>query len=201
MNLRLPTLLLLAAMSAAHPARAEVSHAKPYARLAGEVVGFLFSDVGHNGIRTNDGDPEGYPVPPYFYSYAINDGNNLDGNLDGYPGYLSVSYPAYTASVAIDAFLDWRRWSGDDEGLARARAFADWVLEHRTPPGDLYGNLPYSTQTDGVMGGGQSSPGFVRSLATNTALKRVWSTGLGSWPANNGGLRHTSQSVMPSIIL
>jgi hypothetical protein len=142
-------------------APAEVAPAKPYAQLTAEVIGFLFSDVGRNGIRTNDNDPEGYPVPPYFYSYAINDGNNLDGNLNGYPGYLSVSYPGYTASVAIDAFLDWRRFSGDDEGLDRARAFADWILEHRTPAGDLYGNLPYSTQTDGVMGGGWDGPAIM----------------------------------------
>ncbi len=135
-------------------AYADVSPAKPYPHLVSEVVEFLFSDVGDNGIRTNDGDPDGYPVPPYFYSYAINDQNDLDGNLNGYPFYLSVSYPAYTAAVAIDAFLDWRRFSGDDEGLTRAREYADWILEHRTPAGDLYGNLPYSTQTDGVMGGG-----------------------------------------------
>jgi len=133
---------------------AEVPPAKPFADLVAEVTAFLFSDVGRNGIRTNDDDPAGYPVPPYFYSYAINDGNNLNGNLVGYPGYLSVSYPAYTACVGIDAFLDWRRWSGDDEGLVRAQAYADWILEHRTPAGDLYGNLPYSSQTDGVMGGG-----------------------------------------------
>ncbi|MDX2474286.1 MAG: FlgD immunoglobulin-like domain containing protein [Candidatus Krumholzibacteria bacterium] len=142
------------ALALASPAVAEVAPAKPYAQIVSEVMGFLVSDVGWNGIRTNDNAPDGYPVPPYFYSYAINDGNNLDGNLNGYPGYLSVSYPAYTACVAIDAFLDWRRWSGDPEGLARARAYADWILEHRTPAGDLYGNLPYSTQTDGVMGGG-----------------------------------------------
>ncbi len=149
-------LALLCAMGAVfpHSARTEVAPAKPYAQVVAEVVGFLVSDVGRNGILTNDDDPEGYPVPPYFYSYAINDGNNLDGSLVGYPGYLSVSYPAYTAAVAIDAFLDWRRWSGDDEGLARARQYADWILEHRTPAGDLYGNLPYSTQTDGIMGGG-----------------------------------------------
>jgi hypothetical protein len=140
---------------------AEVPPAKPYADVVREVIGFLFSDVGRNGIRTNDNDPDGYPVPPYFYSYAINDGNNLDGNLNGYPGYLSVSYPAYTAAVAIDAFLDWRRWSGDDEGLDRARQYADWILEHRTPAGDLYGNLPYSTQTDGVMGGGWDGPAIM----------------------------------------
>ncbi len=140
---------------------AEIAPAKPYAQLVSEVVAFLVSDVGRNGIRTNDDDPLGYPVPPYFYSYAINDGNNLDGNLNGYPGYLSVSYPGYTAAVAIDAFLDWRRFSGDPEGLARARQYADWILEHRTPATDLYGNLPYSTQTDGVMGGGWDGPAIM----------------------------------------
>lgn len=135
-------------------ARADVAPAKPYADVVAEVMAFLVSDVGIDGIRTNDDDPAGYPVPPYFYHYAIRDGNGLWSSLTGYPGYLSVSYPAYTASVAIDAFLDWRRWSGDPEGLARARQYADWILEHRTPAGDLYGNLPYSTQTDAVMGGG-----------------------------------------------
>lgn len=154
-------LLCLFTTAAPRIAGAEVAPAKPYAQLVAEVMAFLVSDVGWNGIRTNDGDPDGYPVPPYFYSFAINDGNNLDGNLNGYPGYLSVSYPAYTASVAIDAFLDWRRWSGDPEGLARARQYADWILEHRTPAGDLYGNLPYSTQTDGVMGGGWDGPAIM----------------------------------------
>ncbi|MCB1182519.1 hypothetical protein KDM41_03725 [bacterium] len=158
---------------AALPARAAVAPALPYADLVHEVIGFLYSDVGWNGIRTNDDDPAGYPVPPYFYSYAINDGNNLDGSLVGYPGYLSVSYPGYTASVAIDAFLDWRRFSGDlsGEALARARAYADWILEHRTPAGDLYGNLPYSTQTDGVMGGGWDGPAIMTDKPPMFALR------------------------------
>lgn len=146
--------LLLFFMLLHSAALGEVAPAKPFSQLVAEVTAFLFSDVGRNGIRTNDNDPAGYPVPPYFYSYAVNDGNNLNGSLVGYPGYLSVSYPAYTACVAIDAFLDWRVWSGEDEGLVRAQAYADWILEHRTPVGDVYGNLPYSTQTDGVMGGG-----------------------------------------------
>ncbi len=136
------------------PASAEVPPAEPYGHLATEVMEFLFSDVGIGGIRTNNGDPDGYGVPPYFYHYAIKNSNVLWSSIHGYPGYASVSYPAYTASVGIDAFLDYRRYSGDEEGLARARAFADWILEHRTPAEDLYGNLPYSTQTDGVMGGG-----------------------------------------------
>ena len=152
-------------------ATAVVAPAKPYDQLVSEVMAFLVSDVGRNGIRTNDNDPAGYPVPPYFYSYAINDGNNLDGNLVGYPGYLSVSYPGYTACVAIDAFLDWRRFSGNPEGLARARQYADWILEHRTPAGDLYGNLPYSTQTDGVMGGGWDGPAIMTDKPPMFALR------------------------------
>jgi len=135
-------------------ALAEVPPAKSYGTLVSEVMTFLQSDVGIDGIRTNDNDPGGYPVPPYFYHYAVRDGNGLWSSTTGYPGYAAVSYPAYTACVAIDAFLDWRRWSGDPAGLARARQFADWMLEHRTPAGDLYGNFPFSTQTDGVMGGG-----------------------------------------------
>jgi len=128
--------------------------AKPYGQLVAEIVAFLESDVGIGGIRTNDNDPDGYPVPPYFYHYGIRDNNNLWSSVLGYPGFRSVSYPAFTASVAIDAFLAAWVYLGDAEALARARQFADWVLEHRTPPTDLYGNLPYSTQTDGVMGGG-----------------------------------------------
>jgi hypothetical protein len=152
---------------------AAVPPAKPYGQIVAEVIDFLYSDVGYNGIRTNDNDPEGYPVPPYFYSYAIKDGNNLDGNLNGYPGYLSVSYPAYTACVAIDAFLDWRRFNGDPSGeaLARACAYADWIIEHRTPVDDLYGNLPYSTQTDGVMGGGWDGPAIMTDKPPMFALR------------------------------
>jgi len=147
-------LAVLALLALSVPVGAELPPAKPYADLVSEVISFLYSDVGNGGIRTNDGDPDGYAVPPYFYHYAVRDGNGLWSNLEGYPGYAAVSYPAYTACVAIDAFLDWRRFSGDATGLTRARQYADWILEHRTPAADLYGNLPYSTQTDGIMGGG-----------------------------------------------
>ncbi len=150
----LPVAILALLVAAAGRGGAEVAPLKPYGRLVDEVVAFLVSDVGDGGIRTDDGLPDGYPVPPYFYHYAIRQSNMLWSGTSGYPGYASISYPAYTACVAIDAFLDWRRYGGDEEGLRRARAYADWILEHRTPPGDLYGNLPYSTQTDGVMGGG-----------------------------------------------
>ncbi len=146
--------LLLIALVAASSTPANVLPAKPLAQLAQEVMDFLVSDVGVGGIRTNDNDPDGYPVPPYFYHYAARDNNILWSCGPGYPGYCAVSYPGYTACVAIDAFLDMRRYNGDPALLARARQYADWILEHRTPAGDLYGNLPYSTQAEGVMGGG-----------------------------------------------
>ncbi len=163
--------LLMLALAAAVPAPAEVPPAKPLAQLATEVMGFLVSDVGEGGIRTNDGDPDGYPVPPYFYHYAARDNNILWSCGAGYPGYCAVSYPAFTASIAIDAFLDLRRFNGDAEMLPRACAFADWILEHRTPAGDHYGNLPYSTQTEGVMGGGWDGPAIMTDKPAMFALR------------------------------
>ena len=134
-------------------ARAEVAPRVPYARVVGDVMRFLESDVGIGGIRTNDNAVDGYPVPPYFYHFGIYDNNALWSDPAGYPFHAAASFPAYTMSVAIDAFLDWHRFSGDMEGVARARACADWLLDHLTPATDLYGSMPYSVQVDGVMGG------------------------------------------------
>ena len=127
---------------------------KPHDQLVHEVYTFLVSDVGIGGIRTMDGDPQGIPVPPYFYHFAIKHNDGLNSSTSGYPGYASISYPAYTASIGIDAFLAYWMYSGDSQALTRARELADWLLPRRTPATDLYGNWPYSTQTDGVMGGG-----------------------------------------------
>lgn len=151
---RAATLTLALAGLLAGPAGAVVPPAIPLAQLAQEVMDFLVADVGEGGIRTNDNDAQGYPVPPYFYHYAAHDNNNLWTCGGGYPGYCSVSYPGYTASVGIDAFLAMRTFNGDPEMLARARQYADWILEHRTPAGGRWPRVPYSTQTDGVMGGG-----------------------------------------------
>ncbi len=153
------------------PAWAVDGPLKPPGQIVGEVANFLRSDVGEGGIRTNDDDPDGYPVPPYFYHYAIRDDNTLWTCGGGYPGYCSVSYPGFTASVAIDAFLALRLYDGDPQWLARARAYADWILEHRTPAGNLYGNLPYSTQTDGVMGGGWDGPAIMTDKPAMIAVR------------------------------
>lgn len=149
-----PILLLAFTLLAAPPSRAATVETKPHGDLVAEVMAFLLSDVGDGGIRTYDDDPQGEPAPPYFYHYAIGHDDGLESNVNGYPGYASISYPAYTTSIAIDAFLAWWIYSGDPQGLARARQMADWLLARRTPSGDLYGDWPYSTQTDGVMGGG-----------------------------------------------
>ena len=146
--------VLLALLLVASSAGAAVTPAKPHSQVVEEVVAFLMSDVGENGILTMDGDPSGAPVPPYFYHYAIQHTDNLASSTTGYPGYASISYPGYTMAIAIDAFLGWWVYSGDPAGLARAIACADWLVDRRTPPTDLYGNWVYSTQTDGVMGGG-----------------------------------------------
>ncbi|HKK70701.1 MAG TPA: hypothetical protein VKA86_05740 [Candidatus Krumholzibacteria bacterium] len=148
-GLALALLVVLAA-----PAHAATEPLKPHAAVVEEVVAFLMSDVGENGILTMDDDPDGEPVPPYFYHYAIQHTDNLRSATNGYPGYASISYPGYTMAIAIDAFLGWWLYSGDPEGLARAVECADWLVDRRTPATDLYGNWVYSTQTDGVMGGG-----------------------------------------------
>ena len=127
---------------------------KPHYQVVEEVVGFLYTDVGDNGILTMDGDSLGVPVPPYFYHYAIQHNDNLRSSTVGYPGYASISYPGYTAAIIIDAWLGWWVYSGDPLALGRAVEAADWLVDRRTPSTGVYANWVYSTQTDGVMGGG-----------------------------------------------
>ncbi len=121
--------------------------AQPFGNYVDRLAAFLESDVGTGTILTENGQP----IPPYFYSYAI-----CDQTVDSYcpaPDQLFVaSYPAFTASVAIRAFLAYYAYSGDTAARARAIQFADWVLAHRTPSGDVYGSFPYSTTANGVFG-------------------------------------------------
>lgn len=144
---------------------------KPHGQLLEEVAAFLTSDHGIGGIRTMDALPEGAPVPPYFYHYAIQHDDELTSATSGYPGYASISYPGYTASIAIDAFLAWWAYSGDPQGLSRARGLADWLLPRRTPAQGLYAHFPYSTQTDGVMGGGFDGDAVMTDKAGMFALR------------------------------
>jgi hypothetical protein len=134
-------------------------------------MGFLLSDVGTGGIRTLDGVANADSVPPYFYHYAIAHDDGLASALSGYPGYASISYPGYTVSIAIDAFLAYWAYSGNQECLDRAIALADWLLPRRTPPGDVYGNWVYSTQTDGVMGGGFDGEAIMSDKPAMYALR------------------------------
>lgn len=136
-----------------------------------EVVAFLLSDVGENGILTADGDPDGAAVPPYFHHYAIQHTDNLRSSTSGYPGYASISYPGYTMAIAIDAFLAWWIHTGDPAGLARAIECADWLVDRRTPAGDVYGDWVYSTQTDAVMGGGYDLDAVMSDKSAMFALR------------------------------
>jgi len=144
---------------------------KPHGQLLEEVMTFLESDVGNGGIRTYDDDPAGLPAPPYFYHFSIQPDNDLESIVNGYPGYLSISYPAFTTSIAVDAFLDWWSYSGDLDALDRAVTMMDWLLDRRTPASDAYGNWPYSTQTDGVMGGGFDGESVMSDKPAMVALR------------------------------
>ena len=162
------TLLLISFSSSA---LAAVVPAKPHHEVVEEVVAFLMSDVGVGGVRTEDAAPDGATVPPYFYHYAIQHDDELESATVGYPGYASISYPGYTMAIAIDAFLAWWAYSGDPEGLARAIACADWLIDRRTPADDLYANWVYSTQTDGVMGGGYDLDAVMSDKSAMFALR------------------------------
>lgn len=131
---------------------------QPYGSMVERVFAFLTSDVGEGGIREDDG----LPVPPYFYSLGI-----LDGGVQ-----LTdpVSFPAYTCAMAIAAFTRYYVYTGDEEAVARAVAFADWVLRHLTPDEDLLSRFPYSTQAFGAMGGGEDGPSIELDKAAMFAL-------------------------------
>lgn len=150
---------------------AAVTPLKPHGQLVSEVMAFLESDIGVGGIRHYDDDPLAAAAPPYFYHYAIRHDDGLWSSTAGYPGYASISYPGYTTAVAIDAFLDWWVYSGDVEALARAEQMAQWLLERRTPSTDTYGNWVYSTQTDGVMGGGYDGEAIMSDKSAMFGLR------------------------------
>lgn len=123
------------------------SPAQPFDDYVRRLAAFLESDTGFGTILTENGQP----IPPYFYSYAICDQTALP--YCSAPDQLFVaSYPAFTAAVAIRGFLAFHVYSGEAEAKQRAIQFAEWVLAHRTPPGDVYGSFPYSTTANGVFG-------------------------------------------------
>jgi len=129
--------------------------AQPYGAMVDRLADFLMLDKGTGGIRQDQGEE----VPPYFYSFGICDRADPDFGC-GAADQLTrpISFPAFTGAVAVEAFLRYYVYSGDVEALERAVAFADWVLDHLTPAADRLGGLPYSTQVDGVMGGGMDGP-------------------------------------------
>ncbi len=77
----------------------------------------------------------------YFLSAHVNaDGSRVDRQL---------AFPARQHAYFIRTFLLWRKHTGEDEWLVRARDLADWNLAHSTPADAHYPHLPYSAYVDG----------------------------------------------------
>jgi len=89
-------------------------------------------------------DGKGGKFPPYF-SYA-------SCNSKGVPEVPEV-YPAFHNAIFIHTFLDYYRYKGNKESLARAVQLADWNIDNSTPASGEYPNLPYSTFIQGKPGG------------------------------------------------
>ncbi|MFN7951012.1 MAG: hypothetical protein U0610_04755 [bacterium] len=121
--------------------------AQPFDTYLDRLAAFLESDVGTGTILEENGQP----IPPYFYSFAICDETILP-YCSGADQLFVASYPAFTGAMAIRAFLAYYAYAGDAGARDRAIQFADWVLAHRTPSGDVYGDFPYSTTANGVFG-------------------------------------------------
>jgi len=144
---------------------------QPYGTMIERVAAFLMSDIGEGGIL----EDQGQPVPPYFYSLGICDRADADFQCESSTQLtLPISFPAYTCYVAIEAFYRYYVYSGNTEALDRAVQFAEWVLRHLTPVTDAVPGFPYSSQFDGVMGGG--SPGDQATIELDKAA--LFSLGL-----------------------
>jgi hypothetical protein len=105
-------------------------------------VRFLLKDAGieNNAIR----DEQGRKVPPYLYHAVIDDDDHFS---------YRISYPAFHHPYLIEAFLDYYNYTGDEEGIRRARQLADWTIEHSTPADWKWPYLPWSTFSEGKPGG------------------------------------------------
>ncbi len=141
--------------------------AQPYGVMVDRLADFLMQDKGTGGIR----EYQGREIPPYFYSFGICDKHDPAFSCEE-PDQLvdPISFPAYTAAVAIEAFLRYYVYSGNEEARVRAVEFADWVLDNLTYEYDLLGGLPYSTQVYGNMGGGPDGPSIQLDKAAMFAL-------------------------------
>ena len=138
-----------------------------YGSMVDRVAAFLLSDKGKGGIREEGGQT----IPPYFYSYGICSARDEDFGCDE-PDQLTppVSYPAYTCYVAIEAFIRYYIYSGNQEVLDRAVRFAEWVLDHLTDETDALSGFPYSTQVYPFWGGGMDGPSIELDKAAMFAI-------------------------------
>ena len=114
-------------------------------------------------------DETGHTHAPYvYYSNLQHDGQPFKDSVDRY-----VSYPAFHHALAIEAFLAYRQYTGDQRALQKAIELADWNIQHSTPSDVPYGNLPYSTFYMGKPGGFQDSKAIMTDKPAIMALAYI----------------------------
>lgn len=101
------------------------------------------------------------------------DGDYQPGSIDGeLAGYFTSAwvqpdgsrtareqaFPGRQHAYFIFTFLNYHKYSGEEEWLVRARDLADWNLAHSSPAEAKYANIPYSVYTRGEPGGSQDGP-------------------------------------------
>jgi len=113
---------------------------RPVAAAITEAMQFLKKADGGYVPGKPDGELAGY-----FTSAFV--------NPDGSRSQRALSFPARQHAYFMFTFLRYYAYTGEREWLLRARDLADWNLGHSTPSGAAYGNLPYSTFSNGRPGG------------------------------------------------
>ncbi len=124
--------------------------AVPYAEFIERAMRFLLvdQDTWFKGERLLDAS--GNPLPPFFKHAKLSPSGRryTEPVVD-----RGVVYPASHHAFSIQACLSYYAYSGNTDALRCARQLADWNMAHSTPHEWPYGDLPYSTFTNGVAGG------------------------------------------------
>lgn len=112
-----------------------------YAETATRIMQWLATDVGAGRYDTG--------VPPYFWHCVID--NATDSVTDN-----NRAFPALHNPLGVQAFLAYARAGASPalraEAMQRARALADFTIEHSTPAHHRYAFLPYHTIAQGKLG-------------------------------------------------
>jgi len=133
-----------------HDAQGDLLPAVSYSDFLERAMQFLLEDQATWFQGESIKNENGEPLPAYFrYAKLRPDGKPYSKPVID----RGVVYPAFHHAIAIQAFLHYYLYSGNEETLRRARQLADWNIAHSTPKSWPYGSLPYSTFSNGVPGG------------------------------------------------